>query len=480
VPAAVNDDDPAGLELDPEAMRALTGAVVERVLAYLSAVGGQPASGVRGDEAERARALREPPPEAGAPIAELLDLFFEDCIPRSFHAAGPGYLAYVPGGGLYPAALADMLSGAVNRYTGVWAAAPLCVQLEANVLDWLRTWMGFGPDARGLLTTGGSMASFTAVVTARERLLGPALRDGVLYATSQTHHCIVKAARLAGVLPDRVRFVAVDTSLRMRVEALAEAVARDREARLRPFMVVSSAGTVNTGAVDPLAAIGDFCRREGLWHHVDGAYGGFFHLCDELRPVLAGLSEADSLALDPHKGLFLPYGTGALLVRDGEALRRAHAATAGYLPPLPEDDLYDPSQYGPELSRPFRGLRLWLPLKLFGVARFRAALREKHELAAWAAREIARTSGLRLVSDAVLSLCAFEADRPGWDAAARAAATRALVERVNARGRVMITGASLEDRWVGRICVLSFRTRREHVAHCVDALREEAAALGRS
>ena len=191
----------------------------------------------------------------------------------------PGYLAYIPGGGLYPAALADFIADTTNRYTGVWQAAPALVQLEANALDWLREWMGFPVDARGLFTTGGSMATFNAIVCARERHLGAEIRRGVLYTSDQAHHSVLKSAKLAGVMPDRVRPIASDDRFRMRVDRLDEAIAADRRAGLTPFAVVSSAGTTNTGAVDPLDAIADVCARERLWHHVDGAYGAFFYLC---------------------------------------------------------------------------------------------------------------------------------------------------------------------------------------------------------
>lgn len=472
-------DDLANLDLDAVTMRSMLDAVSERVVEHLASLERQPSRGDLTDVEARCRELREPPPEHGEELQRLLAPLFDDWIVRSFNCPGPGYLAYIPGGGLFPAALADLIANAVNRYTGVWNAAPLLVQLEANVLDWLRVWMGYPARARGLLTPGGSMANFVAVVTAREAMLGSSLRDGVLYTSTQAHHSVAKSARLAGILDDRVRVVAVDERLRLDVDALAEAVRTDRTAGLVPFMVVSAAGTTNTGAVDPLAAVNTVCRREGLWHHVDAAYGGFFALCPELGPVLAGLGEADSITLDPHKGLFLPYGTGALLVRDGERLHHAHAAHGSYLPPVPDDDLYDPCQYGPELSRPYRGLAVWLSLKLFGAARFRAALREKHELAHEAAREIASLEHVVMVAPPELSLFAFHLRWPGSTLADENLATEKLMERVCARGRVMVSGATVGERYLGRVCVLCFRTRALHVAHAVEDIRHETAAIVR-
>jgi aromatic-L-amino-acid decarboxylase len=346
--------------------------------------------------------------------------------------------------------------------------------MEANLLDAFRRWMSMPASTRGLITTGGSMATFSAVVSARHRLLGEHLREGVLYTSTQAHHCVTKAAQLAGILPDRHRLIAVDERMRMRVDALEAAIEEDRRAGLRPFLVVSAAGTTNTGAIDPLDAIADLCRARGLWHHCDAAYGGFFHLVPELRATLAGMSRADSLTLDPHKGLFLPYGTGALLVRDGEALREAHAVHAGYLPPR-DDDRYDPAQYGPELSRPFRGLRVWLPLVLFGLARFREALLEKHELARWCASELQEDPRFSIVEMPPLSLFAFRF-RPD-DASTEAevdTATAQLLERVNARRRVMLTGTTVGERFYGRVCVLCFRTHREHLTVALEDIRSEA------
>ena len=323
-------EDAADLELPAAVMRAMGEAALSRVVDHIASLASQPArlttlppKNCAGRCASRHRST------ACFRLKSCLILYSGEWIPRAvqycrsrlsgFHSRRRAF---------FPAALADLIADATNRYTGVWRAAPALVQLEANVLDWFRDWMGFPPTTRGLFTTGGSMSIFNAIVCARERQLGTDIRSGVLYTSSHAHGSIVKSARLAGILPDQVRSVSVDEQFRMRVDALGETIDADRKAGLRPFLVVSTAGTTNTGAVDPLEAIADRCARAGLWHHVDGAYGAFFHLVEPLRPLLAGLTRADSLTLDPHKGLFLPYGTGALLVRDGSILRTVNGMSA--------------------------------------------------------------------------------------------------------------------------------------------------------
>jgi aromatic-L-amino-acid decarboxylase len=424
--------------------------------------------------------MGEAAPSEPVALGALLTPLFEDWIPRSFTASGPGYLAYIPGGGVFPAALADLISNTTNRYTGVWQAAPLLVQLEANALAWLRDWMQFPETTRGLFTTGGSMSNFSAILCARHRHLGTEIRRGTVYASTQVHHCVLKSAQLAGIFADRVRRVDVDAAFRMNVADLASAVVADRRAGLAPFLVVSSAGTTNTGAVDPLDEIADLCGREGLWHHVDGAYGAFFHAVPALRPLLRGLPRADSVTLDPHKGLFLPYGTGALLVRDGEALRAAHslAEHAGYLPDRPDPaEFYDPSEYGPDLSRGFPGLRVWLTLKMYGTRKLEAAIAEKRELAVWAAERIAEVPGIAVVAPPQLSLFTFHLRWPGSALDDENAATRELLARVLARGRVMLTGCTVGGRFLARVCVLSFRTRRDRVEDAVRHVAEETGKI---
>ncbi|MBL8969574.1 MAG: aminotransferase class V-fold PLP-dependent enzyme, partial [Myxococcales bacterium] len=387
-------------------MRALVAAAVDRICGELRALPGRAACTLDGG-AELARSLREPLPRTGSPLPELLATIFDRALPVSYNTPGPGYLAYIPGGGLLHAAVADLIADAINRYVGLWRAAPGLVQLESNVIAWLCEIVGLPAGSGGVLTSGGSLANFSATVAARHRL-GERFADGTIYTSTQAHHSVARAAILAGFPAGQVRAVAVDERQRVRVDRVAAAIAEDRAAGRRPCLIVASAGTTNTGAVDDLEALADLAAREQVWLHVDGAYGGSFALTERGRAALRGLGRADSITLDPHKGFFLPYGTGALLVRDPAALRRAHSLHADYLPPMQEDpDFVDFCELSPELSRDFRGLRLWLPLKLVGVDGFAAALDEKLDLAQHAAEVLGGMAEVELLAPPQLSLLAF-------------------------------------------------------------------------
>lgn len=466
-------DDGRSLEVSSTGFRRLVEAALERITKHLDTLPTQPAADLEGG-ADLARSLAEPLPTTGTPFEDLLDLLFDRAIPRSYNTAGPGYLAYIPGGGILHSAVADLIADTTNRYMGVFYAAPALAQLEANAVAWLAQILGYPPRARGLLTSGGSLANWTAVVTARREKLPDDFLDGVLYASDQTHHAVAKAAMLAGFPLDNVRRIPTDGAFRLQLDALVTAIAADHRAGLRPFCIVANAGTTNTGAVDPLGPLADLARREDLWLHVDAAYGGFFNLTERGRQALAGIERADSVVLDPHKGMFLPYGTGALLVRDGEALRRAHAVGAEYLPPDQTDpDLVDFHHYSPELSRPFRGLRVWLPLKMMGIGPFREALDEKLDLTLWAAEQVRATEGIEILAEPQLSLFAFRWKPPGVDLSDEELnrLNRDLIARVNDRKRVHLTGTMLGNRFALRICVLSFRTHRDRVEMAVEDLR---------
>ena len=472
--------DRPDLTLEPpaETMKAWVDAAMERIVRHIGSLPEQPA-GYRADSV--------PPwpssavfPAAGTDLDHLLDKLFDVAVPWSYNTASPGYMAYIPGGGLFHAALADLIADSINRYVGVWIAAPLLVGVEIEVIRWFCTMMGYPESARGLLTTGGSVANFTAIVTARRELLGDEFLDGVLYASDQVHHSVVKAAVLAGLPPRRVVCLPTDGDWRLRPDALRERLAADRRDGLRPFMLVASAGTTNTGAVDPLQDLAAICAQENLWLHVDAAYGGFFCLTREGRQTLAGAERADSITLDPHKGLFLPYGTGALLVRDGAALRRAHSVSADYMPPLQKEasgPVYDFCEHGMELSRSFRGLRVWLPVKLHGIGPFVRNLEEKLALTRYATGRLRRISGIEIVAKPQLTIVAFRLVREGLDVGKLNELNERLLERILSHRRVWLTATMLRGTFVIRICVLSFRTHRDRMDECLEIIETEAARL---
>ncbi len=464
--------DPHELELDGAALRRMILLATERVARFVDTLPSQPAADVAGG-VELARSLVEDLPERGVPFEDLLALLFDRVVPKAFNTTGPGYLAYIPGGGLLQTAVADFIGDAVNRYVGVWLAAPGMVQLEANVIRWFCQIVGYPPEASGFLTSGGSLANFGAVIAARYAVLGEQFLRGTIYASDQAHHSVEKAAALAGFPAAQVRIIASDEHFRMRVGELEARMAEDRRAGLVPCLVVGSAGTTNTGAVDDLEALADVARRERAWLHVDAAYGGFFLLTERGRRAMPGIARADSVTLDPHKALFLPYGTGCLLARDGATLRRAHALTADYLPAMQDaDDLVDFCQISPELSRPPRGLSVWLPLKLHGAAAFRRALDEKLDLAEWAARELhGLAPAIEVIAEPQLSTVAFWLRRPGLDTEALNRLNRSLLERINRRQHVHLTGTMLGDRFALRICVVSFRTHMDRMEQCLADIR---------
>lgn len=456
------------LEPTPDQMRAMADAAVARVIEHIESLPDRPASNLDGS-LEVARSAVEKLPEHGADFDDLLSMVFDDLTPTSFCNAGPGFLAYIPGGGIYDSALADLVANAINRYVTVWAAAPGLVQLEVNVVRWFCEMLGYPESASGFLSSGGSLANFSAVFTARRERLPENFLSGTIYASTQVHHSLQRAATLAGFPESAVRKVVVDSQWRIDLDDLRGQIRADRVDGKTPFLVVGSAGTTNTGAVDDLAGLADLAAEENLWLHVDAAYGGFFALTERGRKIFSGIDRADSLTLDPHKGLFLPYGTGCLLARDGATLKRAHSIHADYMPPMQEaEGLVDFCNISPELSRDFRGLRVWLPLRHYGFGAFRHALDEKLDLTDWVHRELEKIDGIEIVAAPQLSIVAFRLAPPGIDLEETNRLNRELLKRINDRKRVLLTETVLDGKFVLRVCVLSFRTHRDRMEMCLD------------
>jgi len=389
------------------------------------------------------------------------------------------FFAYLPGGNLYEAALADFLAAVGGRYSARSLVAAGAVRVENQVLAWLARVLGLPEGCAGNLTSGGSLANFIALVTAREaaRVRAADVPRTVVYATTQAHHSVAKGLRIAGLGETLQRPVPMDARYRMRPDALAERIAADRAAGLAPWLVVASAGTTDTGAVDPLPAVADIAARERLWLHVDAAYGGMFALTAEGKRALAGIERADSVIVDPHKGMFLPWGVGAVLCRDRDAMRAAFAFEANYIPERFSDGSeVSPAEVSPELSRPFRGLRVWLPLALLGTRPFAAALEEKLLLARHAHRRLAETPGFEVGPAPDLSLFLFRLSAA--DAAQRNARNERFTAALLADGRASFSSTLIDgEHWL-RMAVLGARTHRREVEASLAVLREVAGQVG--
>ncbi len=411
--------------------------------------------------------------EEGRDPAAVLD-YVGACIDApGFATTSPRFMAYIPGGGLVHSALGDLLAAASNKYSGFASASPGAVRIENACAAWLAQVIGYPQEAAGTLTSGGSIANLTAIVTAREA------RDsdgGAVYVTRFAHYCIDKALHIAGRGRAPKRVIATDESHRMSVSALEQALEEDRRNGVRPWLVVASAGTVDTGAIDPLSEIAELCRKYGTWFHVDGAYGGLFSLCEEGRALLRGIEEADSVALDPHKTLFLPYGTGATLVRDGKLLQDAFSASGEYIRPLGESEVGpSPADLSPELTRHFRALRLWLPLQIAGVAPFRAAQAEKLALARYFHARLSEIEGWDPGPQPELSVVAFRYLPKNGDVDDF---NERLLKHLQQEGRVMMSGTRIDGSFRLRCAILCFRTHMEHLDDAIDVLVSGVHTLG--
>jgi glutamate/tyrosine decarboxylase-like PLP-dependent enzyme len=465
-------------QLEPDA--AAREELRDRVVAYTEGfLEGLPESKTYEVEASGAAEIRAwPIGEEPTSLDELLGLFGRAVDTGGINPASGGHFGYIPGGGVYAASLGDYLAAVTNRYVGVRYASPGAVELEESALSWMADLVGLPAGWGGVLTSGGSVANLIGVVTAREAH-GLRSRDyerAVVYTTDQIHHCVDKALRIAGLDDCVRRTVSMDDRFRMQPALLATQVDADQADGLIPWLVVASAGTTDVGAIDPLEEVGRIARDKGLWYHVDAAYGGFFVLCEEAASRLSGMSIADSVVLDPHKGLFLPFGSGAILVRDKEALYRAHSYHAHYMQDTLSGqtvELASPGDLSPEFSKHFRGPRLWLPLQLHGVEAFRACLQEKLLLTRYFHAEVEKL-GFEVGPEPELSVATYRWVPERGDADDF---NRRLLDEILKDGRTFVSSTLLDGQFVLRVAILSFRTRLSHVQRYLGLLQDKVATL---
>src|SRR6516225_1068396 len=456
------------LAMDAEAMRRAGYATVDALVARLADPGADPVLRRADAAAMRAR-LGGPPPEQPGDYGAVLARVMADVLPYAARTDHPGYLAFIPSFTTWPAALAELTAATANPYCGAWLESAGAAQVELEVIDWFRDWLGLPVGTAGVLVSGGSAANLTALLVAREAAGGPS-PDSVLYVSDQAHSSLARTARAMGLRPGQVRVLPTDDRWRLSADTVAAAVRADRAADRVPFALCASAGSTNTGAVDPLGDLADVCTAEGLWLHVDAAYGGFAALTTKGRTVLTGLERADSVTLDPHKWLYQPMECGCVLIRDGARLERTFAIHPDYLDSdaaLGADEV-NFADRGLQLSRGFRALKVWVAVHTFGLAAFRAAIQHNLELAEYAETLIRSHPDLTVMAPATLGIVCFRREWPGCDEAETERRGTALAEDLERGGTAFVSTTRLAGRHAIRLCILNPTSSEEHVRRVIE------------
>lgn len=462
------------LELSREEMRTLGYRVVDLLVDHFAEEdeASMGASPPRGELEER---LREGLPEEGTDPHAVLDQVEEDVIPNTIRVDHPRFFGFVPSPNNFIGVLGDALASGFNVFSGTWISGAAAAQVELVVIDWLRELCGLPDTAKGLFTSGGSMANVTALAAARHAVLDDELDGAVAYCSDQTHQSVDRALRLLGFEPIQLRRLPSNDRFRLDPEALTDAIRADRAEGRRPFCVIANAGTTNTGAVDPLPALADAADAENLWLHVDGAYGAAAVICERGRARLAGLNRADSFTLDPHKWLFQPYEIGGVLVQDERHLRQAFRLEAEYLEDaIGEEEEVNFSAYGIQLTRSFRALKLWMTLKVFGRKHVATAVERGIARAEQAERLLRERPNWQVVTPAQMGVVTFRCVPEGCGEEEIDALNRRLAPALNEEGESFLTKTTLDGQPVLRLCPINPRTTAEDLRATInrlDALR---------
>ena len=403
-------------------------------------------------------------------LKELLEIYTSEVLEKGINPASGGHLGYIPGGGIFTAAMGDTLASITNEYAGMYYGSPGAVTMENELLNWMKELFGFPKDAVGNLTSGGSIANLIALTAARDKhqIKNEKITKSVIYLSPQIHHCIHKAIRIIGLEDVQIRLLELDNLSKIDTKKLEQAIQEDKSKGLYPFMVVASAGTTDTGAIDPLEEIGEISKSNNMWYHIDGAYGGFFILSEKVKHHFEGIRLADSLVIDPHKGLFLPYGLGAVLVKDKEAVYHSHHYTANYMQDAIMNGQINPADVSPELTKHFRGVRLWLPLHLHGLAPFIACLDEKLLLTTYFRNRLADI-GFELGPEPDLTVSYFWYPFQNVD---ENAFNEKLMEIIHNDGSVFLSSTKIGEKYVIRMALLAFRTKKATIDKAIDMIKK--------
>ena len=422
------------------------------------------------------RILELPIQSQGRSLEECLEIIQQALDEPGLDAASGGHMAYIPGGGLVPSAIGDYLAALSNHFAGIYFSGPGAVRMENYLIRWLCGIIGYPQSAHGNLTSGGSIANLTAIATARDvrEVKAKDIPTSVIYVTQQVHHSIQKAIKICGLQECILRYVPVNHRFQMDKESLNEIISKDIVDGLTPFLIVASAGTTNVGAIDPISDISILAKKYQCWLHLDAAYGGFFILAEEVKEELGAMRLADSITINPHKGLFMPYGSGILLVKNADQLEASHHYTASYMQDAATaNEERSPANLSPELSKHFRGLRMWLPLQLFGLEPFKAALSEKIWLCRYFYEEVQKI-GFRVGPYPELSICIYRYVPEDQDANQF---NSRLIQLIRDDGSVFLSSTTIDDVFWLRIAILSFRTHKDTIDTCLKVLSSSVGVL---
>ena len=456
-------NDPSRIELTPEEMRRFGYRVIDLLVDHFAGMKDGPVGAKETPERLLAR-LGGAPQDGPADPHQLLEFLEREVFTKILHVDHPRFFAFVPGPNNFVSTMADALAAGFNVFNGTWLGGSAAAALELGVVRWLSETCGLPESAGGLFVSGGSVANLTALVAARHVMLDDRTGGAVLYFSDQTHSSVERALRVIGFQPEQLRKLASDGEFRLPVRALREAIARDRAAGLRPFCVIANAGTTNTGAVDPLVEVAGVCREEKLWLHADGAYGAASAISNRGRRELAGLEMVDSLSLDPHKWMFQSFECGCVLVRDRAHLRSAFQIMPEYLRDVHRGvEETHPCDYGVQLTRSFRALKVWLSLRTFGLDAFRKAIARGFEMAEFAERELRKRGDCEVLSPARMGIVCFRF--AGGDAV-----QTKLVDAMLRDGLAFLTSTHIGGVTALRLCTINPRTTEEDIVRTIERL----------
>lgn len=485
---SMNQKQPSkNLELSQSEMRALSNQIIDLVIEHFENLHSLPVVQKPAiqlpiqstlERKELLRRQREPIPYLGTDIRYIIQQLEKNILNQVVHTDHPRFFAFVPSPNNFVSVMADTLVSGFNIFAGTWLVGKGAAEIERETIDWLRQLCGLPESAGGLFVSGGSMANLTALATARHIKLNDRINKAVVYFSDQTHSSIIRALKILGFAPDQLRSIECDKDYRLSMEDIWNQVAYDREQGNIPFCVIANAGTTNTGAIDPLADLADFCQAENLWLHVDGAFGAAVVLTSMGKKKLAGLERADSITIDPHKWLFQPYEIGCLLVREQRTLKDTFCIMPEYLHDVNQtaEDEINYCNYGTQLTRSFRALKLWMSFKAFGIETFSEAISWGMTLAEVAEHLLQQLPDWEVVSSASIGIVTFRYIPTRCNTSIDAI-NQQIVNQIVSSGLAMLSTTILKGRKVIRMCTINPRTTEEDILQTIIQLNDIAKSL---